>query len=117
VSTIGGGLRIEWDRDWDRQALGQTEARRALEQATDRAVAAAKSLAPVDRAPFGGDYRDSITAIVESVGGIWRATVYSTDFKANWVERGAVSPTYTTPAQHVLQRGIEAQGINVTSGA
>jgi len=113
TSRIGGSVRIDFERDWDRKALGQTEARRAVEQATDAAVGSAKALAP-----FGqGDYRESIKAIVESVNGIWHGTVYSTDFKANWIERGAVSPTYTTPAVHPLQRGIEAQGINVTPGA
>jgi hypothetical protein len=114
-TTIGQGskLRIDWKADWDRETLASVEAQRAVDQACKAAVAAAKTLAPVG----DGDYRDSIGSIVEKVEGIWQGAVGATDFKANWIERGAVSPKYVTPARHPIQRGVEAQGIKVTSGA
>jgi len=109
----GKKLRIEWERDWDRRSLATDEAHDAVEHATEAAVAKAKTLAPVGQ----GDYRDSIEAIVQSVGGIWVGAIASSDFKAVWIERGAHSPTSTTPARHPLQGGAEAVGIRVTSGA
>lgn len=103
------GVRMKWNPDWDRKSLGTNEARKAVEGATDAAVTRAKALAPVGQ----GDYRDSIHAIVETVNGIWHGVVASDDFKAVWMERGAVSPTYTTPPRHPLQRGTEGAGIRV----
>lgn len=108
----GSSLRVDWTRDWDRRSLASVEARRVLEQAGQAAVSRAQALAPVGQ----GDYRDSITSIVDSAEGAYRLVVYATDFKANWIERGAVSPTYTTPAQHPIQRGVESTGVKVTSG-
>lgn len=111
-TTVGSRIRMKWDPDWDREVLASTDARRAVQQAAEAGAAAARRFAPV----LSGDYQASIEAVVASVGGVWHGAVTASDFKAVWIERGATSPTYTTPPQHPLQRGVESTGIKVGPG-
>ena len=113
TTSVGSRTRIEWSATWDDQVRRSTEARRAMEQIARAGAAAAQRLAPV----LSGDYRDGIDAVVESVGGAWVAAVVGRDFKTLWIERGARSPDYTTPAQHVIRRGVETTGVKVVAGA
>jgi hypothetical protein len=107
-----GRLRIDWKAGWDEAVLRSAEAKRAVEAVAAQSESAAKALAPVG----DGDYRDGISGEVEFREGQWVAVVVGRDFKTNWIERGAVSPTYVTPAQHPLQRGVESTGVKVTPG-
>lgn len=111
-TTVSSQVRMNWDTDWDAEALRQPEARRAVEQAAELAAGLARRLAPV----LSGAYRDSIHAEVDIRSGKPVGMVIADDFKANWIERGARSPTATTPARHPLQRGVEGTGVKVGPG-
>ena len=80
-TTVGQTVRMKWDPDWDKQVLASTDARRAVQQASEAGAAAARRFAPV----LSGDYRDSIDAIVASIGGVWHGAVAASDFKALWI--------------------------------
>ena len=112
-TTVSRRIRMKWDADWDREVLKSAEARKAAIAVADAGAAAAKRLAPV----LSGDYQKSIEAVATLVSGVYVGSVVAVDFKAVWIERGATSPTYTTPAQHVLQRGVESTGVKVGPGS
>lgn len=111
-TTVSSKMQMRWDSDWDDEAMRQPEARRAVEGAADAGAAAARQFAPV----ASGAYRDSIHGELDIRTGKPVGVVVADDFKANWIERGARSPTYTTPARHPLQRGVEATGVKVMPG-
>jgi hypothetical protein len=107
-----GRLRIDWKPGWDEAVLRSPEAKQAAEQVAEASQVAAKAVAPVG----DGDYRDGIEGSAQFIEGRWQEVLVGRDFKTLWIERGAVSPTYVTPAQHPLQRGVESTGVKVTPG-
>jgi hypothetical protein len=111
TTSVGSRLAMKWDPDWDDEVRRSLDAKRAMEGVANSGAAAARRVAPVGQ----GDYQRSIKPVVASVGGAWVAAVVAEDWKAVWIERGAVSPTYTTPAMHVLQRGVESTGVKVVA--
>lgn len=110
-SHLGGDwdVHIHWatiSRLYLIEKIGQF----AVEYAAKRVTERARSMAPVDT----GAYRASIQweYLGQKLGVIPTAAVFSTDFKANWIEFGTGGST-PTPAFAPLRRSVEgaAQGL------
>jgi hypothetical protein len=80
-----------------------------LMELADEAAVYAKGVAPVD----DGDDRDGIETEGTVDGGEAVALIVARDWKSGFIEFGASSPTYTTPAHAPLRRGAEQAGLKI----